>query len=131
MSANVEAIRAIYAAFGRGDVSGIVALMTDGVRWHIHYPASVPVGGERVGREAVAAWFPAFGAAVEMTAFLPESFVDGGGQVVVLGRESGRVRATGRVWTTQWVHIWTFAGDKISGFDEFADSAAVAAAFAR
>lgn len=48
----------------------------------------------------------------------------------VLGRhEDNRVRATGKEYFTRWVHLYTLKDGLIVGFEEFADTAAIAAAF--
>jgi hypothetical protein len=39
---NLETVREVYAAFGRGDVAFIVAKLTDDIRWVSHFDSAVP-----------------------------------------------------------------------------------------
>lgn len=126
---NLAIVQDIYAAFGRGDIAAIVNQLTPDVHWRINYPARVPYAGEAHGPDAVARWFGTFAQAAEVTAFTPESFTAMGAHVIVMGRESARARATGRGWNTPWAHVWTLRDGRVCGFEDYADSEAIAAAF--
>jgi len=60
----------------------------------------------------------------EMIEFRPERFVDGGDDVVMVGRCAWRNRATGRVVDTPKVDIWHFENGKAVSFLEMFDSLA-------
>ena len=64
-----------------------------------------------------------------MTHFEPREFIAQGDKVVVLGRSSATVRATGKSYSTDWVHLFTVADGKITDFHEFFDNAAATRAF--
>jgi ketosteroid isomerase-like protein len=127
---NVAIVQGIYAAFGRGDIPAILERLANNVAWRINMPASVPYAGDTHGPDGVARWFATLVTAAEFTRFVPDTFIDGGEHVVVLGHEEGRARGTGRTWSTAWVHVWTLRDSHVASFQEFADSAAVTAAFA-
>ena len=44
-SRNVQAVQDIYAAFGRGDIPGIVERLAPDVTWRCHYDPVVPFAG--------------------------------------------------------------------------------------
>jgi uncharacterized protein len=56
---NTKVVQEAYAAFGRGDVQGILDRLTDDVIWNGVYGAAahVPTSGERRGKAAVATFF--------------------------------------------------------------------------
>ena len=58
----------------------------------------------------------------------PRSMVEAEGLVYVRGIERSRVKATGKEYAVEWVHVVATADGKITSFDEYIDSAAVAAA---
>jgi uncharacterized protein len=128
---NLQVVHQAYAAFGQGDVAGVLAVLTKDVRWSTPGPSDViPYAGSRTGHEQVAGYFEAFGGAVEVTQFEPQRFFAQEDMVVVLGHYAFRVKSTGKAVNTDWVHAFTLRDRKIVAFRGYEDSAAVAAAFA-
>ena len=127
---NLEIIHDVYAAFGRGDVPGVLAMLTDDVRWTTPGPPDIiPYAGVRTGHDQVTEYFQAFGTSAETTSFEPKRFFADGDMVVVLGHYTLKVVKTGAVIDNDWVHSFTLTGGKISAFEGYEDSAAVVAAF--
>ena len=60
----------------------------------------------------------------EMIDFTPDRFIDGGDDVVMVGRCAWRNRATGRIVDTPKVDIWHFEDGKAVSFLEMFDSLA-------
>ena len=127
---DLQAIHEVYAAFGKGDVPGVLAMLSEDVRWFTPGPPEViPYAGERVGRHEVTGYFEAFGKAIEVSRFEPQKFFVQDDTVVVLGHYTGRVRSTGNVIESDWAHAFTLADGEITNFHGYEDSAAVVAAF--
>lgn len=127
---NLQTIHHVYAAFGEGDVPGVLAALTDDVQWFTPGPPGiVPYAGKRTGHDQVSGYFTSFGEAVDVTAFEPQEFFAQGDMVVVLGHYTLQVKRTGKVIDNDWVHAFTLADNKITTFRGFEDSAAVVAAF--
>ena len=76
-SSNIDIVKQGYAAFGQGDVPGILG---------------------------------------------------DGNTVVVLGYEKARVKETGKMFESHWVHVHTLSGGKTTHFLEYTDTAAAAEA---
>jgi ketosteroid isomerase-like protein len=57
-----------------------------------------------------------------------DTVVAQGDTVVVLGQYTWRVKATGRCFTSDFAHAFHLADGKVERFQEFLDTAAVAAA---
>lgn len=127
---NIEVIHQAYAAFGQGDVPGVLAMLAEDVSWSTPGPPDlIPYAGLRKGHEQVAGYFEAFGGAVEVSEFEPKKFFAEEDMVVVLGHYAFRVKSTGKAVDTDWVHAFTLKDTKIAEFRGYEDSAAVVAAF--
>ena len=109
---NLQTVREIYDAFGRGDVLAILSRLSESVEWE-YGPAStnVPWLQRRRGRDGAAGFF-ASTAEFEMHRFTPKEFLEGPGVVVVLLDVELTVRATGRrIAEEDEIHVWRFDGD--------------------
>jgi uncharacterized protein len=126
---NIDIVRQTYAAVGRGDISSVLALLTDDVEWTLQGPASIPFAGTRRGHEGAAEFFTLVGQNLEFEVFEPYEVIAQGDTVVALGRERSRSTATGRTVTQEWAHVYTLQEGKISRFRAFEDTATLEAAF--
>src|SRR5687767_3166329 len=108
-SGNVQVVKDAYAAFMRGDINGVLALVTDNVDWHAVKGAegAAPHAGARKGRAAVADFFAKLGASTDFSSFEPREFIAQGDQVAVIGDYSATVKGTGRSLTSDWVMVFT------------------------
>ena len=127
---NTQVVLDLYAAFGRGDVPGILGLLADDVDWHfVGRPEDIPFAGQRHGHRQMVEFFTIIGQTVEVLAFGPREVIACEDKVLVLGHERVRVRATERLFETDWAHLYTIQDGKIARLREFYDTATVAAAF--
>jgi uncharacterized protein len=123
-------VQSLYAAFGRGDVAFLLGAMTDDVEWSLFGPSTIPYAGTFKEPDGVGRFFSILGGSLDFQAFEPRKFIAEGDTVAVLGRELATVRATGRAFDVQWVHVFVVRDGKIAQFTEYTNSADVAAAFA-
>ena len=127
---NIKVVQEAYAAFGRGDVQGILDRLADEVIWKGVYGAAsyVPTSGERRGKAAVATFFKQVAETVKFSQFDPKEFVATGDKVVALGH----YRATtsiGKNFEADFAMVFTLTNGKVSHFQEFTDSAAINVAY--
>jgi ketosteroid isomerase-like protein len=113
---NIKAIQRVYEAFGRGDVAAILEAVTDDVDWASEAadPSGAPWYGVRHGRDAVAAFFEAFGSTIEVEEFTPLSFAANDTEVLTVVRLRSRTRATGRTVAMDLHHRFIFREGKIA-----------------
>src|SRR5262245_8209050 len=99
---NLDVIRRAYEAFGRGDIEALLSLMEENIEWRTPGPADLPTAGVRRGRQEVGAFFALLNQTFEIQRFEPETFLAAGDRVVVLGSDTARVTATGKVLDEPW-----------------------------
>lgn len=126
MGTPTEVIKSAYAAFGRRDIPAILDLLTNDVDWRfIAGPgAGVPYAGRFSGKEAVQRWFGLLAQSDEILAFEPREFLEGPNHVTVIGWERGKPLPSGTEFESDWVHVFTLKGDKVSRWIGTADTAA-------
>ena len=126
MSADVKikTIAQVYDAFGRGDVAAILDAVTDDVDWSAETTsAAAPWYGVRQGKDAVAAFFAAFGSAMEVEEFTPVSFAANDTDVLTVVRFRARSRSTGKTAAMDLHHYFKFRDGKIAYYRGTEDTA--------
>ena len=121
MSQQVEVVKGLYDAFGRGDVPGVLGAMTDDIEWN--EAEGMPYGGVYRGGDSVAQ--NVFGPITEDIpdfAVTPEEYFEAGGRVAVVTRYTGTGKATGKTLDLPVVHVWDVRNGKIARFRQFADT---------
>ena len=122
--ANIKTIAEIYEAFGRGDVAAILDAVTDDVDWGAEAASSAaPWYGVRHGKDAVAAFFTAFGSTMEVEEFTPRAFAANETDVLTVVRCRAKARATGRTLDMDLHHYFVFHGSKIGYYRGTEDTA--------
>ncbi len=124
---HLNTVKRLYAAFGAGDLPGLLAVIDAGVTWAIR--GAAPWSGEGHGHEHVERFFQKLGTTAALKTFEPRSFVSEGDEVVVMGYEEGTARATGRDWKTHFTHQFTVKDGKVTSHREYVDTQAIADAF--
>jgi uncharacterized protein len=124
MSDAMDVVKAAYSAFARGDIPGILELIPDVVDWRVVGPPSLPYATTCRTRAEVQRFFEDLRAAEEVTQFEPREFIDAGDKIVVIGFVAVVMKATGKAFESEWVHIFTVEGGRVSRWLEFFDTAA-------
>lgn len=128
--ANLQVVSGLYAAFGRGDMPGILATLDEEVDWLFNGRSSdVPFAGHFHGHAGMLQFFGTVGPLVHIHEFGPTEVHTFGDHVLALGHERVGVRATGKVFETAWIHFFTVKGGKIVRLREYYDTARMAEAF--
>lgn len=127
---NMQVVQDLYAAFGRGDVPGLLNLLAEEVDWYFNgRPEDVPFAGHWQGRAGVMEFFRTVGETCKVLAFGPNEVIVLGEHVLSLGHERVRVRTTGREFETDWAHLFTVQAGQVVRLREFYDTAVMAKAF--
>lgn len=128
---NTAVIKQAYAAFGRGDIPALLALVDENVDWQPVLGAGpeVPASGRRRGRAEVGHFFELLGKSTSFSIFDPREFVAQGDKVVALGHYTAKAIPTGGAFDSDWVMVFTLKNGKVVKFAEFSDSAQLNRAF--
>ena len=124
----VAVVQTAYAAFGRGDIPGVLDLIADEVEWKFCGSKGLPYSGTFRSKEEIAKWFASISEVEEILAFEPREFISEGEKVAVLGWERSRVRSRGKVFESEWVHLFTTRHGRIVRFWGMYDTEASAEA---
>jgi ketosteroid isomerase-like protein len=125
----VRTLQQVYLAIARQDYVGATRWMTDDFQMEILGPPEIPLTGCWRGRAETAAALEQNFSRLENQ--VPELIgvtvqVDA---VLVMGRESGRVRETQIDYDVHWVHWFTFRGPLLCRVLEIFDSREISPAF--
>ncbi len=126
---NKRTVQQIFAAFGRGDIPAVLEHVSEDVTWKAPGPPVVNYFGDRRGHAGATEFFVQLGTTVDFEHFEPGAFIAEDDRVVVLGRERGRVKGTGKTFDNEWALVFTFGGGKVTGFQCYENTAAIAEAF--
>lgn len=124
MSNAMKVVEDAYAAFGRGDVHALLALIPADIDWRVVGPASLPYATLCRSRAEVQQYFDDLFSAEEITRFEPREFIDAGEHIVVIGYVAATIKATGKSFESEWVHIFTVKDGLVTRWLEFFDTAA-------
>lgn len=126
---NTEIVKAIYEAFGRGDIPAILNALADNIEWTVSgREDGIPYGGTFHGRDGVGQFFTLLAENIECSTFAPRDFIAEGDRVAVFGHYQGAVKASGNSVETEWAMSWRLQDGKVTHFRAYDDTAAVVAA---
>ncbi|MGH9631073.1 MAG: nuclear transport factor 2 family protein [Bryobacteraceae bacterium] len=125
---NIQLVQRAYQNFKTGDIQSFLNLLAEDVVWQLPEMANVPFAGTRQGRGQVRQFFSKMAEVQDVVEFEPEEFIAQGDKVVVLGRFTMRVKATGRDAHSAWAHVWTLQGKMANSVREYVDTLAVSQA---
>ena len=122
---NVNLLKNLYDAFGRGDIPTVLGHMSPDIHWHeAESNPYMPSGEAWVGPDAILEnLFMKLGAEWDGFSVHPKAFHDAGNSVIVEVRYSGRYKATGRSMDAQVCHVWDVKDGKVTRFQQYVDTA--------
>ena len=94
-SGYVETVRQLYAAFRRGDVSGIVAMLSPDVEWCEPENPFNPAASHRRGTAGFLEWLRIGRESEEIITLEPRSFLSDNDSVAVVGYSKCLAKSTG------------------------------------
>lgn len=128
MQRNIDTVRRIYEAFGRGDVAAVIDCMAPNVAWeswrhNFAQKAGVPWMKEGRGHRAVAE-FLGIVAGFKIHEFKVIALMANDSQVAVEFEIAADVPLSGGNFREEEMHLWTFDGDgKVVRFRHYLDTA--------
>jgi ketosteroid isomerase-like protein len=123
---NVQTVKNFFAAMGRGDKPGLLALSAEDIEWIIP-GEDWPLAGTHRGHQGLADLLQK---ACEMETSFPEppEFVAQRDRVLMVGFATGKVKATNRTFEDHFVFAMTVRNGKVTNIREYIDTQALARA---
>ena len=126
----IEAVQRLYAAYGRGDIDGVLAELADDVDWAAEAASeSAPWYGSYRGKGEVPRFFKEIGSSIDISEFSLLSLTSNETDVIVAVRWAYTVNSTGKSAAMHMQHWFRFADGKIVFFRGSEDTEQSAAAF--
>jgi len=125
---NTRLVQQAYQSVKTGDIQAFLNSLAGDIHWQLPEMENVPFAGEWQGRDQVGRFLNKVFEVQDIVEFEPEEFIAQGDKVVVLGRFTMRIKATGRDFGSNWAHVWTVRGGKVTRFYEYVDTSAVSRA---
>jgi uncharacterized protein len=124
MSSQIEAVKGLYAAFGRGDLPAILGQLADDIVWESEGPAAISFAGIRHGIPETTGFFEALARDHSDSRVTIADYVGDADTVMTLGRYAATMKATGKKLDSPIAHYWKFRAGKIIRYVGLVDTAA-------
>jgi ketosteroid isomerase-like protein len=130
VQAHLAAVGRLYAAYGRGDMDGVLAEVADDVDWAAEAATTtVPWYGPHHGKHDVRRFFEAIASSIDVSEFDIVGLTSNDTDVVATLHWTFTVKTSRKTASMYMQHWWRFAGGKIVFFRGSEDSEQSAAAF--
>jgi hypothetical protein len=120
-------VKEFFAAMGRGDKQGLLALVAEDIEWIIP-GEDWPLAGTHRGHNGLENVVQKASAEIETTYPKPPEFVAQGDRVLVVGVATGKIKATKKTFEDHWVFDITLRDGKVTKIREYIDTQALARA---
>jgi ketosteroid isomerase-like protein len=118
---NLNSVKAVYEAFAKGDIFTVLGTLSPDIAWT--EAEGFPYGGTYHSPKGVLEGvFMRLGSEWDGFAALPDEFIDGGDTVVVLGKYSGKYKASGNSFQADFAHVWRMQDGKAARFTQYVDT---------
>jgi ketosteroid isomerase-like protein len=124
---NVQTVKDFFAAIGRGDREGLLALVAEDIEWTIP-GEDWPLAGTRHGHAGLADLVKTQSETMETSLMEPREFVAQGDRVLVVGFARGKIKATNKTWEDDWIFAITVRDGRLTSIREYIDTQALARA---
>jgi len=122
-TANTQMAQAVYSYFGEGNVSAILDLLTDDIKWTCPGPTEIlPYARVYNGKHEVADFFRLIYENKDFPRFEAREFIAEGDKVVALGYWDAKSKKTGNPYSGHWAMAFYFNDGKICEHREYYDS---------
>lgn len=121
---SLQTLQSAYAAFANNDPSVLFGAMAPDIQWREAEGNPLADRNPYIGGQAIGdGVFGRLLAAIDNFTAVPDSFVDGGDDIIILGRYGGTMKHSGEKLDAQFCHVYHFSGEHIVSFQQYTDSA--------
>lgn len=127
MTDPIELVQGVYRALADRDIAACLAALDPAVV--IRQAEALPWGGTHEGAASVPEFLGTLYGHIDSQVTIDRMFL-AGEVVVALGVSGGTVRATGKPFRCDVVHLWTVRAGKVARFEVYLDTPAMLATLA-
>ncbi len=124
---NVQVVKDFFAAMGRRDKQGLLALSAEDIQWIIP-GEDWPLAGTHRGHAGLENVLQKANETVETSYPAPPEFIAQGDRVLIVGVATGKIKATNKTFEDHWVFDITVRHRKLTKIREYIDTQALARA---
>jgi ketosteroid isomerase-like protein len=124
---NVQTVKDFFAAMGRGDRQGLLALTAENIEWIIP-GENWPLAGTHRGHAGLTALLGKASNSVETSFPAPPEFVAQRDRVMVVGYAEGKIKSSKKTFKDHWIFAITVRDGKLTSIREYIDTQALARA---
>ena len=124
---NAQIVKDFFAAMGRRDKQGLLALSAEDIEWIIP-GEDWPLAGTHRGHAGMENLLQKANETVETSYPEPPEFIAQGDRVLVVGVATGKIKATNKSFKDDWVFDITVRDRKVTKIREYIDTQALARA---
>jgi ketosteroid isomerase-like protein len=124
---NVQIVKDFFAAMGRRDTQGLLALSAEDFEWIVP-GEGWPLAGTHRGHAGLENILQKANETVETSYPKPPEFVAQGDRVMMIGVATGKIKATNKPFKDEWVFDITVRNGKLTKIREYIDTQALARA---
>jgi len=125
---NVQTVTEFWAAGGRGDLDGLLAVTAEDIEW-IFPGKDWPLAGTWCGHAGVQSLLMAHNEKIEITSTDIREYIAQGDRVMVVGVAHGKMKSTNKPFEDHFVFAMTVRDGKVAKIREYIDTQALAQAF--
>ena len=108
---NLAVVKKIYQCFAEDDVSGILEYLTEDITWDHggnDYTPESPINKLWEGKSGAQSFFETLSDTQDVLAHDVHEFFTSENKVAVTGFYKGRVKKTGKEFSSDWAQVWEF-----------------------
>ena len=128
-SDNIALVQRAFGSFGRGDIQGILDLVTEDTDWVMPGPAIIPHAGTRKGPGEIREFFDLLMSTQSDQSLVIDQYVAQDNTVVALGRYTATITTTGKQLKTPAVFVFQIRNGKFARQEIYTDTAAGAESY--
>jgi len=123
---NVQTVKDFFAAIGRGDREGLLALVAEDIEWIVP-GEDWPLAGTHRGHAGLADLLKTASETIEISTE-PREFVAQGDRVLVVAFAKVKIKATNKTFEDDWIFAITVRDGRLTNIREYVDTQALARA---
>ena len=128
-SENLEIIRRLFAFYHKGDMKAMMSFFTSDAIWIEPGDYSIPYAGVFEGITEIQRMLGIIAQHLRMISFQADSFCANENIVTAIGSNEAEVIATGKIYKTDWVYVFTLVNAHITNVQVYMDTQAISVAF--